>query len=127
VNQAAALIAEHERTGTLPAALAKAFLSGINSGTVAHLNERDQRTLQIPPLQALVDDQGRGEGIPSCFIDDGHLGIGNGVQSRLTAIEARKSKAETNLEKVSKVAHDCSPGILEGISTPRRLTTWTSP
>ena len=92
VNQAAALISEYERTGTLPAALAKAFLSGINSGTVAHLNERDQRTLQIPPLQALVDNAGYDEGqTPDHFIDDGYLGEGNGVQSRLTAIEARKS------------------------------------
>ena len=117
VNQAAALIAEYERTGVLPAALAKAFLSGINSGTVAHLNERDQRTLQIPPLQALVDNKERGEGqTPPHFINDDYLGEGNGVQSRLTMIEARKSKADTNLEKVSKVARDCSPGILEGIA-----------
>ena len=45
VNQAAALIAEHERAGTAPAALAEAFLSGINPGAVAHLNERGQRAL----------------------------------------------------------------------------------
>jgi hypothetical protein len=116
-NQAAALIAEYERTGTLPAALAKAFLGGINSGTVAHTNERDQRALQIPALQALVQNRGRGKGqTPNKFIDDRYLGNGNGVRSRLTAIEARKTKAVANLEKVIRVAHDCYPGILEGIA-----------
>ena len=118
VNQAAALIAEYERTGVLPAALAKAFLSGINSGTVAHTIERNQRAQQIPPLQALVDNQGHGKGqTPEHFINDDYLGKGNGVQSRLTVIEARKTKAVANLEKVSKVARDCSPGILEGIAS----------
>jgi hypothetical protein len=44
-SQAAALIEECERTGVLPAALAKAFPSVIDSGTVAHTTERDQRAL----------------------------------------------------------------------------------
>jgi hypothetical protein len=118
-NQAAALIAECERTGVLPAALAKAFLSDIiNSGAVAHAIERNQRTLQIPPLQAPVDNRGDGEGkAPKHFIGDFYLGGGNGVQSRLTAIEARKIKAVANLEKISKVSHDRFPGVPEGIAS----------
>jgi hypothetical protein len=140
VNQAAALIAEYERTKILPAALAKAFLSGINSGTVAHLNERDQRTLQIPPLQALVDNQGDGKGqTPDHFIDDEYLGEGNGVQSRLTAIEARKIKADTNQATWRRSARLPATVPLAfwkalllasrtpAASTQRRLMTWTSP
>ena len=55
VNQADTVLAEYKeyaRSGDakrMPAQLAKAFLSGIFSGTVAHLNETELRELHIPP------------------------------------------------------------------------------
>ena len=117
VNQADSIIAEYERTKTMPALLAKAFINGVFSGTVTHTNERDQRAVQIQPLQQLVDNEGRGNGqTPSYFIDDSYLGEGNGIQSRLASIQKRKAKAEANLKKVKHILHDSAPRILESVA-----------
>jgi hypothetical protein len=118
VNQAGAMIAEYDRTQKMPVQLAKAFLGGVFSGSVVHTNERDQRDLQIGPLLKIVQT---GQ-IASYYIDDSDLGKGNGVQSRLTAIEERRSKAEANLKKVKQVLHDCAPVILEDVADSIKAT-----
>jgi len=110
VNQASALIEEYESTKTIPAALAKAFLNGIFSGTAALTKEQDQRKLQIPPLLKMLNNKGYDPGqTPDHFINDNYLGDGNGVESRLAVVEKLKSKAGSALEMVNKVAHDRAP------------------
>jgi len=117
------MIAEYDRTKKMPVQLAKAFLGGVFSGNVVHTMERDQRDLQIGPLQKIVQNPGDGKGqIPSMYISDTVLGEGNGVQSRLTAIEERRSKAEANLKKVKQVLHDCAPVILEDVADSIKAT-----
>ncbi len=52
VNQADTVLAEYVKSGDanrMPAQLAKAFLGGVFSDTVAHLNETELRELHIPP------------------------------------------------------------------------------
>jgi hypothetical protein len=123
VNQAGAMIAEYDRTKKMPPQLAKAFLGGVFSGSVVHTNERDQRDLQIGPLQKIVQNPGEGKGqIPSYYINDSALGKGNGVQSRLTAIEERRSKAEANLKKAKQALHDYAPIILEDVADSIKTT-----
>ena len=79
VNQADTILkeyADYVKGGNkkrMPAQLAKAFLNGVFSGTVAHLNERDQRALQILPLTNLLDNKET----PSYFKKDHYLGTGN--------------------------------------------------
>ena len=117
VNQADSIIGEYDRTKRLPTQLAKAFINGVFSGTVIHTNERDQRALQIPPLQQLVDNEGEEDGQTSCvFINDGYLGEGNGIKSRLAAIQKRKARAEANLEKAKETLRDSAPRILESVA-----------
>ena len=121
VTQADALIADYKNTKTIPALLAKSFLNGGFSGIVAHMNERDQRALQIEPLQKLVDNAAGMT--PRHFINDFYLGRGNGIASRLALIEERKTKAENSIAKVSKVLHDCTPDILLGIADAIKKTS----
>ena len=60
VNQADAILAEYKKNvegghpGRMPAQLAKAFLNGVFTATVTHLNDEKQRDAQTPPLKTLV-------------------------------------------------------------------------
>ena len=83
VNQADTILKEYAKyakdghANRMPAQLAKAFLNGVFSGTVAHLNENEQRTLQIPPLTNLLNN----DETPVYFKNDDYLGEGNGIES----------------------------------------------
>jgi hypothetical protein len=60
VNQADTILEEYAKyvkdghADRMPAQLAKAFLNGVFTGTVAHLNDKEKRDSQIPPLKNLV-------------------------------------------------------------------------
>ncbi len=62
VNRADAILTEYAKyvegghANRMPAQLAKAFLNGVFTGTVAHLNEKEKRDAQIPPLKNLLGD-----------------------------------------------------------------------
>ncbi len=124
VNQANSILRDYDSTGKIPAQLAKAFLNGIFAGTVAHLNEKKQRDLQLPPLQQLLDNEGNDDGqTPSHFIDDKYLGEGNGIRSRHAAIANRKAKAENDLKETQKALPKCAPSILESVADSIKKTS----
>ncbi len=93
----------------MPAQLAKAFLNGVFTATVTHLNDEKQRDAQAPPLKTLVDDKNT----PHYFKNDSYLGKGNGLQSRLASIEKLKSKAKSSLNETGKAFETYAPRILE--------------
>ena len=124
VNQANSILKDYDSTGKMPAQLAKAFLNGIFAGTVAHLNEKKQRTLQLPPLQQLLNNEGNDDGqTPSYFIDDKYLGEGNGIRSRHAAIAKRKAKAENDLKETQEALPKCAPSILESVADSIKKTS----
>ena len=118
VNQADAIIDEYKRTGKMPAQLAKAFLNGVFSGTVAHQNEVKLRELQIPPLRNLVNSKQTHQ----IFVDDAYLGQGNGISSRLASIENLKSKAQSNFDETGKALQTYAPCILESVADSIKQT-----
>jgi hypothetical protein len=121
VNQADAILreyAEYAEGGRMPAQLAKAFLNGVFSGTVAHLNEKKQRSLQIPPLRNLVNSKETHQ----IFMDDDYLGKGNGIKSRLASIEEMESKAISNFNETRKALQTYAPWILESVADSIKQT-----
>jgi hypothetical protein len=114
-NQADAILAEYKKSvegghpDRMPAQLAKAFLNGIFTATVTHLNDEKQRDAQEPPLKTLVGDKNT----PDHFKDDSYLGEGNGLQSRLASIEKLKFKAKSSLNETGKALETYAPRILE--------------
>jgi hypothetical protein len=85
VNQAGAILGEYAKyaggghADRTPAQLAKAFLNGVFSDTVANLNEKKQCAIQIPSLTNLLGN----DETPDYFKADDYLGDGNGIISRL--------------------------------------------
>ncbi len=126
VNQADAILAEydkyvedgHANANRMPAQLAKAFLNGVFTGTAAHLNDKEQRDSQIPPLTNLVNSKQTNR----IFIDDGYLGKGNGIKSRLASIEKLQSKAQSNLNETRKAFQTYAPCILESVADSIKQT-----
>ncbi len=114
VNQADTVLAEYAKGGDanrMPAQLAKAFLSGVFSGTVAHLNEKELRALHIPPLETLVNSAET----PGWLKDDDYLGTGNGIKSRLDSVSNLQSIAQKNLDETRNALQEYAPSILESL------------
>ena len=124
VNQADAIIqeyAEYAESGhpkRMPAQLAKAFLNGVFTAAITHLNDKEQRDSQIPPLENLLGN----DGTPAYFKKDGYLGKGNGIESRLASIKELKSKAHNNLNETRKALQTFSPCILESVADSIKMT-----
>ncbi len=124
VNQADAILREYaeyakgDNANRMPAQLAKAFLNGVFTGTVAHLNEKKQRALQIPSLSKLLENK---ETLDD-FKDDDYLGEGNGIRSRLASIEELESKAKSNLNATRKALQTYAPCILDSVADSIKQT-----
>jgi hypothetical protein len=124
VNQADAIIqeyAEYAESGhpkRMPVQLAKAFLNGVFTATVTHLNDKEQRDSQIPPLENLLGN----DETPIYFKHDSYLGEGNGIESRLASIKELKSKAHNSFNETRKALQTFSPCILESVADSIKMT-----
>ncbi len=124
VNQADAILEEYAKyvegghANRMPAQLAKAFLNGVFTGTVAHLNDKEQRDLQIPPLTDLVNN----DETPTSLRSDDYLGKGNGIDSRLASIMKLKFKAESSLNETRKALQTYAPCILDSVADSIKQT-----
>ena len=124
VNQADTVLAQYDEYAKggdaerMPAQLAKAFLSGVFSGTVAHLNETELRALHIPPLEILVNNPET----PDWQKYDWSLGEGNGIKSRLASVVKMQSIAKKNLDETRNTLQKYAPCILESVGNSIKET-----
>jgi hypothetical protein len=124
VNQADAILGEYAKyaegghANRMPAQLAKAFLNGVFTGTVTHLNDKEQRDLQIPPLIDLVNNKQT----PALLKSDDYLGEGNGIKSRLASIKKLQSKAQSNLNETRKALQTYAPCLMESVADSIKQT-----
>ena len=119
VGQADTLIREYNKTKSMPAAMAKAFLGAIFSALVTHTNEAKQRGVQIEPLQILVDDPKLDRAYKESEYSLGE----NALKPRLALVQKLKSNADSNLREVDGILHSLGPAILEEVGPEIKKTS----